>query len=302
MQVLRPILLLIALLCAPVLVMAQPAAPKTLSAEDRAAEAQAAWRAAVAASTKGPASIPLRDQAVLALPAGMIFIPRDPASRLERSQGGSARASLVGIVTTVSEADDWFVYVNWIAEGFVRDDEAKDIDAAAILDNLREGTEEQNKDRVARGFPELELTGWVQPPAYDTARHRLAWSLGVKSKGEAASEGAINFNTRALGREGYFSLNLVTGQDQIDKDRPVAAQLLGALEYNDGKRYADFNSATDHVAEYGLLGLLGVVAAKKLGMLALIAAFGLKFAKVGVLAVGGGLLAVRRLFKRKPSA
>ena len=56
------------------------------------------------------------------------------------------------------------------------------------------------------------------------------------------------------------------------------------------------------MAEYGLLALIGVVAAKKLGLLALAAAFALKFAKVGILAVGGGLLAVKRLFRRKPTA
>lgn len=68
--------------------------------------------------------------------------------------------------------------------------------------------------------------------------------------------------------------------------------MLDNLKYVEGKRYADFNSSTDKVAEYGLAALVAGVAAKKLGLFAVIAAFLAKFAKVGILAaaaLGGGL-------------
>ena len=109
-------------------------------------------------------------------------------------------------------------------------------------------------------------------PAYDAATHRLTWSMRVKDANEGEEDAAINFNTRALGRDGYFSLNLVTDQNRIAQDSQVSAQLLSGLEYVDGKRYADFNAGTDRVAEYGLAALIGVAVAKKLGLLALAAA------------------------------
>lgn len=281
---------------------AQQFAPKPPSEEERVAERDAAWKAAVAASVRGPASVPLRDQAKLALPAGMVFIPQAQAARLSRAMGNHPGDTLVGIVTTLSDADDWFVYINWVAEGYVRDDEARDLDADTVLSGLREATEEGNKDRVARGFPELEILGWNQPPQYDAATHQLSWSLGLKEKDGPANDRVVNYNTRALGRNGYLSVNLVTDQDAFAKDRAVATTLLSNLSYDDGHRYSDFNSSTDHVAEYGLMALIGVAAAKKLGLLAVVAAFALKFAKVGILAVGGGLVALKRLFRRRPSA
>ena len=279
----------------------QAAAPP--SAADREAERRAAWTEAADAATAGPASVPLRDQAKLDLPKGMVFIPQQQATRLSRALGNHPGPSMVGMITTLDDDSEWMVIINWIPDGYIKDDEAKDLDATAILDQLKEGTVEGNKDRLARGFPELELTGWIQPPHYDATRHQLAWSLGVKQKGEpAGAETTVNFNTRALGRNGYFSLNLITGQNAIDKDRAVATTLLTNLHYDEGKRYTDFNESTDRVAAYGLAALIGVAAAKKLGLLAVVGLFVAKFAKVGLLAVGGIGIAIARLFKRKPGA
>ncbi len=278
-------------------------APKLPTEQDRIAERRAAWQAAERAATRGPATVALRDQAKLDVPAGAVFIPQAEATRLSRALGNHPGPSMVGIVTTLSDADEWMVIVTWTPEGYVRDDEAKDLDPAAILKSLEEGTAEGNEDRAARGFPLLVLTGWIQPPQYDAAAHQLAWSLGVREKDGPADAGTtVNFNTRALGRGGYLSLNLITGEDAIAKDRAVAATLLAGLRFDEGKRYADFNEGTDHVAEYGLAALIGVVVAKKLGFLALAGVFLLKFAKVGLLAVAGVGVALKRLFRRKPTA
>ena len=78
---------------------------------------------------------------------------------------------------------------------------------------------------------------------------------------------------------------------------PAAHELLGAVNFHEGKRYGDFNSSTDKVAAYGLAALIGGIAAKKLGLLAAIGVFVVKFAKVilvGVAAAGG---AVAKFFK-----
>lgn len=302
MRTLRRILFSLLLAGFVVPALAQQPAPKPPPEQDRLAEAQAAWKAASAVAVRGPASVPLRDQATLALPQGMVFIPQAEAVRLSRAMGNRPGDTLVGIVTSPKDDEQWLVFVNWVAEGYVHDDEAQDLDADTVLQGLREATEDANKDRVVRGFPELDILGWNEPPRYDANTHFLSWSVSLKDKAAADTDRVVNFNTRALGRNGYFSLNLVTDQASFAGDRGVAATLLSGLDYDNGKRYADFNSATDHVAEYGLMALIGVAAAKKLGLIAVAAAFALKFAKVGVVAVGAALLGVRRLFRRKPSS
>jgi uncharacterized membrane-anchored protein len=126
------------------------------------------------------------------------------------------------------------------------------------------------------------------------------WSLSSKHKGEpAAAAKGINYNTYALGRDGYFSLNLLTNTDRIGADKAVARTLLAALTYNPGKAYEDFNASTDHIAAYGIAALVGGIAAKKLGLLALIGAFALKFAKLIAIGVAALFAGVWKIFGRR---
>ena len=284
-------------IAALLILLATGAAYAQTTPDTRQSEQAAAWEAAAQAATAGPATITLVDQATLDLPRGMAFIPKAEAYRWSRSVGNTPGADQIGIVTTLGN-EEWIVSVRWVPDGYVRDDEARDMKPDEVLANLRDGAEEANKDRSARGFPELELTGWVQPPSYDAATHQLQWALGVQRKGQPDAS-SINLNTRALGRDGYLSLNLVTSRNEIAQYRPVAGKLLAGLQYNEGKRYGDFNGSTDRIAEYGLLGLIGVVAAKKLGLIALAGVFVLKFAKVGLLALAGIGLTARRLLRRQ---
>jgi uncharacterized membrane-anchored protein len=264
-------------------------------------ELNAAWQGGEKAGTKGPADIKLIDQAVLQLPSGYFFIPKSEGARIMRALGNTVvDKSFVGLIVGIRQNDQWIVVTQYIKEGYIKDDEAKDWNADELLQSLKEGTEQANRDRAARGFDELEVLGWVERPAYDSANHRLVWSLLAKTKGEPDSaEKNVNYNTYALGREGYFSLNLLTSSSRIASDKSAARELLSALTYNTGKGYEDFNASTDHIAEYGIAALIGGVVAKKLGLLALIGAFALKFAKVigiAVVAFGAGIV---NFFRRR---
>jgi uncharacterized membrane-anchored protein len=128
------------------------------------------------------------------------------------------------------------------------------------------------------------------------------WSATTRRKDAEAGQDGVNYNTYMLGREGYFSMNLITSLARVDHEKPAARELLAALEFNDGKRYADFNSSTDKVAEYGLAALVGGIAAKKLGLLASLGIFLAKFWKAGALAVVGLGAGVRKLFGKKDGA
>jgi uncharacterized membrane-anchored protein len=292
---------LLAALAMPVLAQAQ-SAPAAQSEEAQANELKAAWLAGARAATEGPADIALIDQATLKLPSGYDFIPKAEGARILRALGNTVvESAFVGLIVGTNPSDEWIVAAQYVKEGYIKDDDAKHWDADDLLRNIKQGTEEANKDRVARGFPELEVLGWVESPAYDSATHRLVWSLLSKQKDEPdAAEKGINYNTYALGRDGYFSLNLLTTSSRVNVDKSAAHELLGALSYNSGKSYEDFNAATDHIAEYGIAALVGGVVAKKLGLFALIGVFAAKFAKLigaAALALGGGIWS---FFRRKP--
>lgn len=279
-------------------------APAAQNEQARRDESNAAWRAGEQAGTKGPANIALIDQAILNLPAGYFFIAKPEGARILRALGNTVRGStFVGLIVSTKPNDQWIVVTSYVKEGYIRDDDAKEWNADELLQNIKAGTAEANKDRIARGFPELEVLSWVEKPAYDSATHRLVWSLLAKQKGQPdTAEKAINYNTYALGRDGYFSLNLLTTSRHVDTEKSAAHVLLAALSYNKGKGYEDFNAATDHIAEYGIAALVGGVVAKKLGLLALIGVFVAKFTKLIGIAVLGFGVAIWNFFRRKPKA
>jgi uncharacterized membrane-anchored protein len=292
--------LLIAAALSTAAVSMTPAYAQDTPSSRTQAEIQAAWQAAAKSGTFGPAQIRLLDQATLNITDDEVFIPAAEANRIMAALGNSSTPERFGLVTEKSDNVRWMVDVTWIKEGYVRDGDAKEWQADAMLEDLKEGTERGNAERLARGIPALDVTGWVEKPAYDSASHRLVWSLSLQDRGAPAGQPqTINYNTYALGREGYFSLDLITGSDTIGTDKLVARNLLGTLNYLPGKRYEDFSSSTDKVAAYGLGALVGVVAVKKLGLLGLIGVFLLKIWKLAAVALVGAGAAVRRFFGRQ---
>jgi uncharacterized membrane-anchored protein len=258
-----------------------------------------AFEQAKAVQVTGPADITLRDQALFKLPAGYVWVPEEAAAKLMQAMGNRTDSRLLGLVMPKDERQNWMVVAKYEDAGYIKDDDAKNWDVDALFKSLKEGTEAANEDRKAQGFAELEIVGWVEKPQYEASSHRLVWSMSAKDKGAPAQEGAgINYNTYALGRDGYITLNLLTDQREVEHDKPHARELLSALSYKEGKRYEDYNSSTDKTAEYGLAALVGGVAAKKLGLFALAAGFFAKFAKLILLGGIAVLGVLQRIFKR----
>ncbi|MFL6547394.1 MAG: DUF2167 domain-containing protein [Povalibacter sp.] len=251
----------------------------------------AVWQAANEAMIHGPQSVDLLNQARIQLPEGFGFVPHDPAAKVMEAMGNQTGASFIGLIFPLSEKG-WFVTVDYEKSGYIKDDEARDWDADGLLKNLREGTEASNDDRQKRGIAPIKVTRWIESPAYDSGVHQLVWSAEVRLRDGEDPDPGVNYNTYVLGRDGYISLNLVTAVSSVEQDKRAAHELLTATTFNEGKRYADFDSSTDKVAGYGIAALVGGVVAKKIGLLAVIAAFLVKFAKViliGFAAMGGGI-------------
>jgi uncharacterized membrane-anchored protein len=298
--------LVLAALCAasliPVASAQQEPQEAQQSPESQAAQAAteaadpnaAVWDAAKRALVPGPATIQIRDQATLALPEGYGFVPKAEGARIMEIMGNTTDERFEGLIYPLGdEASAWFVTVDYEASGYIKDEDAKEWDADELLESLKQGTESGNKHREKLGIDPIEVTRWVESPAYDPALRHLVWSAELRNKHGEDPDPGVNYNTYVLGREGYISLCLVTALSAVEAEKPAARELLAAVSFNSGKRYEDFNASTDKVAAYGLAALVGGVAAKKLGLLGALAAIVAKFGKVilvAVVALGGGLL------------
>jgi uncharacterized membrane-anchored protein len=268
----------------------------TLSPQQK--EVRAAWQAAAAVLLRGPSEVSLKDQGKLQLPEGYGFIAAKEGTRLMTSMGSHTDDRFIGLIVPLSEAN-WIVTMDFEPAGYIKDDDAKVWKADEMLDNLKEGTEAGNKRRESMGIEPIVVTRWIEPPSYESSTHRLVWSAELKSKHGEDPDPTINYNTYVLGREGYISMDLITATSAVTTDKLAAKELLSAVKFNDGKQYGDFNSSTDKVAAYGLAALVGGIAAKKLGLLAVIGVFLAKFAKVifiGLVAAGG---VFAKFFKKK---
>ena len=276
---------------------AQARAQTPTTAQQQAMRAAAG--AARAALVVGPTSVPLRDEATLALPEHFGFIPRQQAVALMSAIGNRSSDGFLGLIVPRGEHRVWFVAVMYQPSGYIKDDDARHWNADKLLESLKDGTEAANAERVRAGIPALVVTRWIEPPAYEPDTHQLVWSAEARRKDGVDTDPTVNYNTYLLGREGYLSLNLITSASTVDADKAAAQQLLSAVSFNPGKGYDDFNASTDKVAAYGLAALVAGVAAKKLGLLALLAAAIVKFAKVIMVAAVGVFAAVTRWLKAR---
>jgi len=237
----------------------------------------------------GPGEAKLGDQAVLKLPKGYRFLGGQDTQRLLKQMGNFPSGSELGLITATEEGEQWFMVVRYIDAGYVKDDEAANWDADALMTSIKEGTDEDNKSRQAQGFPPLVIRGWEEKPHYDKTANKVVWGISAQER-EAVG---VNYNTLALGRQGYLSMNMVGSLEQLPLLKPHVNLLLSNVEFVEGKRYADFDSTTDKVAAVGLSALIAGAAIKS-GLLAKLWAFiiplviaGKKLLMLLVIALGG---------------
>ncbi len=286
------------------LLLAGAAQPALADDQPTAQETQlkTAVDAVFATAHRGPTVILLKDLAKVSLGEEYSFVEKAVAADFMRALGNSTDDQFIGMIIPSGDSFTWFATVDYIDSGHVSDDDAKSWDADSLLEQIRSATDEGNTERAKQGIPALDIIGWAEPPQYNGAGHRLVWSMLAKERGAPADQNAtINYNTYALGREGYFSIDLITDDKAIAQDKEHAKKLISNLAFNPGQTYEDYNASTDRLAEYGLAALIGGVAAKKLGLLALAGVFFAKFAKlilIGVAVLGG---TVAKIFRRRSS-
>jgi uncharacterized membrane-anchored protein len=230
------------------------------------------------------------------VPAGYHFVPRSEMDTFNRRTGNPPQSNDIGAM--YNDDTTIIIFFNYTGDGYVKDTDKDKIDADALLETFKEGTNQANEWRKQNNEPILTLVGWETKPFYDDATHNLTWALRNTCQGVDG----INHESRLLGRGGFTSATLVCSPAQLAQGIKTYNDLLKGFSYKPGQKYSEFNPSTDKVAAYTVGGLatVGLVAlAAKSGILA---KFG-KFIIVGIVALFGGIAAFfRRLFGGKSAS
>lgn len=178
--------------------------------------------------------------------------------------------------------------VSYEASGFVKDDDAEEIDYDDMLKTIQQSEPESNKARQEAGYEPIHMEGWAAKPFYDKNKKVLHWAKELQFGGEDYN--TLNYDVRVLGRKGILSLNAVATMSELPLVKANINDVLEMPEFTAGNQYADFDSKTDKVAEYGIGALVAGTVLAKTGVLAAFGKFlvvAWKFIALGVVAVFG---------------
>ncbi|MEM6297201.1 MAG: DUF2167 domain-containing protein [Bacteroidota bacterium] len=184
----------------------------------------------------------------------------------------------------------WGINISYDEEGYIEDDDAKDIDYDELLADMQESMRESNVIREEQGYGSLELIGWAKSPYYDSENKKLYWAKELRFDGSELN--TLNYDIRILGRRGYLSMNAIADMNSLSAVEQKIEPVLASVSFNEGNRYSEFDPSVDEVAAYGIAGLVAGKLLAKGGFFVLLAKFW-KVILVGVIAAGG---AVKKFF------
>lgn len=240
------------------------------------------YQDAIKAASRPGDSVKISDQAVLKVPYGNIFIPREQAVKISEAMGNFHNELLQGLVLPDSSlVQNWMVYISYENSGYVTDEDQESLNPDELLTIIKDSTDKDNKLRKEKGIGKLNIKKWLEEPTYDKGNHQLIWSLLAEESDIETDQKTpiVNYKANMLGRDGIFSFVLVTDERLINENKSKIKEVLKNIAYNEGRRYEDFLPGSDKVAGYGLAALVTGVAAKKMGLFAILGVFLVKAGK-----------------------
>lgn len=183
--------------------------------------------------------------------------------------------------------------IQYDAIGYVKDDDASEVNYDELLTNMQTETKEENAEREKEGYPPISIVGWAAKPYYDANRHILHWAKEIQFGEDSLN--TLNYNVRVLGRKGVLVLNAISTMDDLTVVKADIPKVLSIVNFTDGNKYSDFDSGIDDVAAWTIGGLVAGKVLAKVGFFALI----LKFWKLGAIAIAAVGGAIRKFFTGK---
>jgi uncharacterized membrane-anchored protein len=241
---------------------------------------------------KGPATGALGDEATIGVPDHCLFTGTAGVKMFLDATENIASGNERGVVMCQAGANatPWFVLFSYDESGYVKDDEGSNLDADAILESVRSGTEAANRERKRRGWGTMAVEGWATKPFYDRGSNNLTWAITAHDETGGRT---VNHSVRLLGRGGVMHADLVASPAELDALVPTFNGMIADFRYAPGYKYAEWRRG-DKVAAYGLTALVaggaGVALAKS-GLL-------VKFWKLIVAGIAAVAAFVRRIWGR----
>lgn len=229
------------------------------------------------------------------LPTGYMMISDREARRFDFLTNAQEDPNTEAVV--VNRQNSNLVFFQYIDDGFITTDDWSDVDAAKMLNDIRDNTEQANAERRKQNLEELHVVRWLQQPTFDRPSNVVFWALLLTS----TSGDLVNATALRLGRYGYEEQIWVTDLPAYKAGPDDQKAMLQAHSFNAGARYED-HLGNDKMAGYGIASLVAVAAGAKLAKaagLGVLLVLAKKFGIIILAALGGGIAWVKRKFTRK---
>jgi uncharacterized membrane-anchored protein len=236
--------------------------------------------------------------ATLTVPKGFRYLDKTQSIYvLTDLWGNPADSSILGMLVPenrgVLETNSWVFTISFDEMGYVKDDDADDINYDELLEEQQKEFKEVNPERIKQGYQPIEFIGWASSPYYDKNKKILHWAKELKFGQD--SPHTLNYNLRVLGRKGIFMLNAVASISELPEVKSNIDKVIGSVEFKEGHRYSDFLPEIDDVAAWTIGGLVAGKVLAKVGFFVLLA----KFWKLIALAVAGAVGGIWKYFKKQ---
>lgn len=227
--------------------------------------------------------------AILTVPAGFKYLDQKQSIYvLTDLWGNPSDSSVLGLLVPenkgVLAADSWVFTIGFEEMGYVKDDDAEQIDYDDLLKEQQQETRDANPERVKQGYEPIELIGWASAPHYDRNKKVLHWAKELKF-GENDVH-TLNYNLRILGRKGIFVLNAVANMSELPEVQSTIDPILASVAFKAGHQYSDYLPDVDNVAAWTIGGLVAGKVLAKAGFFVLILKFW-KIIALGFLGITG---------------
>ncbi|WP_299714347.1 DUF2167 domain-containing protein [uncultured Tenacibaculum sp.] len=219
------------------------------------------------------------------VPEGYKFLDAKQSNTVLTDLWGNPPSEVLGMlfpenVGPVSNNFTYAVEITYSNDGYINDEDAKEINYDDLLSQMKSDADATNEERKKLGYPSINLVGWASEPFYDEKNKKLHWAKELKFSTDSIN--TLNYNIRVLGRSGYLNLNAIGTMEVLPLVKNNVNQILNSVTFTEGNTYADFNPDIDKVAAYGIGGLIAGKLLAKAGFFALLLKFW-KFIAIGAI-------------------
>ncbi|WP_394759443.1 DUF2167 domain-containing protein [Flavobacterium sp.] len=233
--------------------------------------------------------------AILSVPKGFKFLDAKQTQYVLKDLWGNPEdttvlGSIVPDNKGVMNDNSWLFVINYQEDGYVKDDDANDINYDDLLKDIQEEMRNENPERIKQGFGSVELVGWASKPFYDEKLKVLHWAKEIKFG--KSKDNTLNYDLRVLGRKGMYTISAVASMHELAEVKASIPNVINSIQFKEGHTYFNFDEDTDTVAAWTIGGLVAGKVLAKVGIFAVIAKFG-KVIFIGLIAA---FAAVKKFF------